>query len=180
MAITYKLIASTTLSSASQPVTFSSIPSTYTHLMLWGFSQENASSVNGSNIMLRFNSDATSSAYSNQYQIIDGTSAPSTSFTQFTYMRLYNSTCGNLTSADSYGGFTAIIPNYTSTLRKIVYAHGHGTGNTNITMKGAINSGNSTVGATSSALTRIDIYNGNLLNFAIGSTFQLYGIGTTV
>jgi hypothetical protein len=74
MAITYEPIATTTLGSAAADVTFSSIPSTYTDLVVVLANLTTASS--GASVFMEFNSD-TSAIYSNTWLIGNGTTATS-------------------------------------------------------------------------------------------------------
>ena len=70
---TYTPIATQTLGSSAASVTFSSIPGTYTDLMLISFAQGQASG--GDNrLVLQFNGD-TATNYSSTYLIGNGTTA---------------------------------------------------------------------------------------------------------
>lgn len=71
----YESIATVTVGSSQSTITFSSIPSTYTHLQLRGIARNSASSSAGNdNIYMRFNSD-TASNYSFHYLYGTGSSA---------------------------------------------------------------------------------------------------------
>lgn len=74
MASTYTPIATTTLGSAASSVTFSSIPSTYTDLVLV-FNGSNLGSA-GQDIVVNFNGD-TGTNYSRTYLLGNGTAASS-------------------------------------------------------------------------------------------------------
>lgn len=63
MALTYEPIASTTLASGANTITFNSIPQTYTDLKLVFF----AKNTSGNKIELRFNSNTSSYFYANMY-----------------------------------------------------------------------------------------------------------------
>ena len=71
---TYVAIATQTLGSAAADVTFSSIPSTYTDLVVIAANLTTASS--GASVFMEFNSD-TSAIYSNTWLIGNGTTATS-------------------------------------------------------------------------------------------------------
>jgi hypothetical protein len=160
MAKTYEPIATTTLGSAANSVTFSSIPATYTDLILVA----NMSSTGSSNYpSIRLNGDSASN-YSRTYINADGTSATSGRNTE-SYMTIY----GNAIAA-SVANFIIQFMNYANTT----------------TYKTAISRKNDTgniVGATvhlwrktPEAINQIVISTQTSDNFAIGSTFTLYGI----
>ena len=83
MPATYEPIASTTLSSAASSFTFSSIPGTYTDLVL----VHSGLGTGGAGLRLRFNSD-TGSNYSNTQLHGNGTTAASTRDSSATSMRI--------------------------------------------------------------------------------------------
>ena len=70
----YESIATTTLGSNTSSVTFSSIPSTYTHLQIRWIARDSGTSNNFRAIKLQFNSD-TGSNYSQHILFADGSSA---------------------------------------------------------------------------------------------------------
>ena len=70
---TYTQIASTTLGSAASSVTFSSIPSTYTDLVI----VMNGTATAAADVYLNYNTDTTSSNYSNTYLSGNGSTAGS-------------------------------------------------------------------------------------------------------
>lgn len=78
--LTYDSIATTTLSSATTNYTFSSIPSTYTDLVL--VLNGSVATVNNSTY-LQFNGDATSNGYSITYLTGNGSTASSSRYTSF-------------------------------------------------------------------------------------------------
>jgi len=116
MATTYTLISSSVLSATTQSVTFSSIPQTYTDLVLRMSYRTNASGNFGSNPAIRFNSDATSN-YS--YTMIEGNGTSAASSTQSAINALYmqsSDSAGN--TADTFTSTEVYIPNYTGTANK--------------------------------------------------------------
>lgn len=159
MAATYTPIASTTLGTATSSVTFSSIPSTYTDLVL--VSNPINSGITAVNIY--FNSDTG---------------------TNYSCTRLYGG--GGLASSDrfsntasSLGGwgtnantvpylFTSHIMNYANTT----------TYKTMLTKPNEVNAGYvgiiTTLWRSTSAITSVT-FSGNA-NFSVGSKFDLYGI----
>jgi hypothetical protein len=162
---TYTPIATYTLASAASSQAFTSIPSTYTDLVL-------VMNLKGSTTnlypVLQFNSDSTTT-YSQTGLYGTGTAAGSqrTSGSNVIYI-----TSGNVMSSTDFN-FNAIVnvQNYSNTT-------------TNKTMISRSNNAASEVNAnvglwrSTSAITRIDVLCYLTGNFAIGSTFTLYGIAS--
>jgi hypothetical protein len=164
----YESIATVTLSSTANTITFSSIPSTYKHLQLRGI---NLSSGGDNNVMLRFNTDSGNN-YTEHAVVGNGTTASA-----------YNT----VPSSYAVGGYTAdstyVYPticdilDYSSTVKnKTVRALGGGdrnnTGNQYITF-------NSSAWYNTAAINRIDIIHGNIAGgkvFNAYTSFALYGI----
>lgn len=69
----YDSIATTTLGSTTSSITFSSIPSAYTHLQIRLFARSTAANVAGG-VTLQFNGDTTGSNYYSHYIQADGSS----------------------------------------------------------------------------------------------------------
>jgi hypothetical protein len=157
---TYTPIATTTLGSATGTVTFTSIPSTYTDLVLVAV----GTAVNSTGWGLQFNSD-TASNYSATYVEGNSTSAVSERYGA-NYMR----TCWNSLWNTSNPSNTIIqIQNYsnTTTYKSALWR-------SNSVSNGYVEAG---VGLwrSTTAINRIDIIISSA-NFATGSTFTLYGI----
>ncbi len=156
---TYEAIFTDTLASAQASVTFSSIPSTYTDLVLV-ISGKYASN-DDSSPSIRFNND-TSSNYSETRLDGNGTSATSG--------RQINQTAILVASMSGTESISIVnIMNYANTT----------------TYKTTISRGNTSAYRTrayaglwrsTAAINRIDILNNGTYNFAAGSTFSLYGI----
>jgi hypothetical protein len=170
---TITLLASTTVTAT--PVTvisFTSIPQTYTDLMIMTSCRttDTINSNYASDVLIVFNS--TTSGYQNYFSrnntstLNAFTSTPSTSANG-----LLGS--GRNATANTYAGGTMYIPNYTTSLNKNFYAH------TAIESNNAsYDSANLAVGGTwnnSAAITRIDCTDG-YGGYAIGSMINLYGI----
>ena len=164
MPSTYTKIASTTLGSSAATVTFSSIPSTYTDLVIISSSANTA--VNGNGQGLRFNSD-TATNYSKIFMYGDGSSAVSGRGTSQTNISISNQ------PISSSGAFTATvtsIQNYSnSTTYKTVLSRG-GSNHTNNLVIAYAGTWRSTA-----TITTIDLINDSG-SFITGSTFNLYGI----
>ena len=163
MAKTYEPISTQTLGSATATVTFSSIPATYTDLVLVC----NIAQAAGNNsLRFRINSD-TGSNYSATYLYGNGTSALSGRDASQTSGTIYVS------------GSTTIETNY------IVQFMNYSNATTYKTLLGRSNRASSEVAAdvglwrNTSAINSISLAMGGSFptnNFATGSTFALYGI----
>lgn len=161
---TYEPIATTTLASATNTVTFSSIPATYTDLVLISAS---AGATNSVNETLQFNAD-TGSNYSRTRLGGNGTSADSGRNTSTTYITI-NYWSYPETTLGKYMSKTSIF-NYAGSTNKTTLSE----------------SANAATGVdrivglwrSTSAINRIDITSpgGAGYEFKIGSTFTLYGI----
>ena len=160
---TYSTIATTTLGSPSNAVTFSSIAGTYTDLVL----VFNGGVVTGATddlLVLRFNSD-TAGNYSNTFIVGNGSSASSGRNTNYNSMMLGR--CGGSAKASN---LIANIQNYANTT----------------TNKTVVNRANvpdaagawANVGLwrSTAAITSITVREFSNNNFDTNSTFTLYGI----
>jgi len=162
---TYTLISSNVLSSSAASVTFSSIPATYTDLVL-------RVSARGDNtgLLLEMTLNSATSTYSNTLLLGDGATASSTRNTGQAYLRAgYVNPSGSTASTFSSGEI--YIPNYTSTTDKAMSSLGM-TEN-NATTAYIANYAN--LWQTSSAITSISLQVTGQ-NFVSGSSFYLYGI----
>jgi hypothetical protein len=158
---TYTPIATTTLGSATSSYTFSSIPSTYTDLVLVGaFATDNPSSIN---LNVGAGSIDTGSNFSWTYLLGNGTSASSSRGSTDT--RIF---AGATNSSNGQSNIIISFNNYSNTT----------------TNKTTLNRFNDTTSGTyatvglwrnTAAINQIRLLaNGN--NLAAGSTFTLYGI----
>ena len=157
---TYVPIATTTLGSAAASYTFSSIPSTYTDLVLIS-SVKTVSA--GSNLTAIVNSD-TGTNYSATYLTAQGSSAASLRYSNQTAL-----------SFDNYG-----YPDTTIFNINITHFMNYSNTTTYKTILSRANNANNGLSAvvnlwrSTAAITTINISSAN--TFAIGSTFTLYGI----
>ena len=162
MPSTYTPIATQTLGSAASSVTFSSIPQTYTDLVLI----LNLKSVSGSTAYprIQFNSDSGSN-YSTTYVTGNGTTATSgrttNSLGYITGFTVESSTEFNFNDICNIQNYSNTTTKKT-TLVRCNNAAGH--------TEAMVNLWNNTA-----AINTIDLINVNA-NFATGSTFTLYGI----
>lgn len=167
MAITYEPIATTTLSSAASNVDFTSIPGTYTDLIV--VVNIKMSSSTGNSVGIRPNLDTTN-LYSSTYIYGNGTNALSgrNSNDNFAYLSYF-------VTPGTNDGFMAIghIMNYANTTTfKTILSRGSATASTS-SYPGAEAIAN--LYRSTSAITSLRIQTGST-NMASGSTFTLFGI----
>jgi len=163
MTATYEKIATNTLGSATNSITFSSISGSYTDLVLilniTGFSDPSYSGA------LRFNSD-TGSNYSLTNLYGDGSSAGSDRTTSAAQIQSYGKAIG--------------VPNAVSSAITNIQNYSNATTyKTVLTRWGQAGAGlNANVGLwrSTSAITSVTIFGLNSNTFSTGSTFTLYGI----
>jgi hypothetical protein len=164
MPSTYTPIATTTLGSSSTSVSFSSISSAYTDLIL--VLNLKATSAGSTDINVNFNSD-TSSLYSRTYLAGNGTSALSARSSNTTTIQINNwsaATSGNT----NYNAILNIMNYSNTTTFKTVLVR---TNNADNAAESSVNLYRST-----SALSSIQITPGASRAFDTGSTFTLYGV----
>lgn len=165
MPATYEPISTQTLGVAATSITFSSIPQTYTDLVL--VTSTNTSS--NTQTAYRLNGD-TATNYSDTRLSGDGTSALST--------RASSDTLGRLDwygGADSTGRNTIVSHffNYTNTTTfKTVVSRGSNAGGTIAGATAAV----SLWRKTPEAVTSMTVLTTSGATFSIGSTFTLYGV----
>jgi hypothetical protein len=157
---TYEAIATTTLGSANDTVTFSSIPSTYTDLIL----VSNVIPTSSPYIFYRINSDSGSN-YSRTQLIGNGTSASSGRFSNESYM--YVST----TTISGSSTFISQFQNYsnTTTNKTVLTRQSDAGGNVSAIVS---------LWRSTAAINNIVVTTTGYSTFAAGSTFSLYGIAS--
>lgn len=161
MPATYEPIATTTLSTGTASVTFSSIPATYTDLVL--VANCTAATLGTDSIDIQFNGD-TANNYSTTQITGTGSSASSTRGTS--EPRIY----GALISSSEISISIWNIFNYANTTTyKTIMARG------NLGSTYGVRQSAGTWRSTA-AINSIKLYNDTAQNFAAGSTFTLYGI----
>jgi hypothetical protein len=162
-------IATTTLGSAQSTITFSSIPSDYTHLQIRGIARS-ASATSGDYIYVQFNSD-TGNNYTYHQLTGDGSGASSLAGTSQTGAGSPRISAAN-TLASVFGGVVIDILDYANTnknktIRTIGGFDENGAGTVRLT---------SGVWLNSAAITSVAIKSGTAANLAQYSSFALYGI----
>ena len=167
MANTYTLIASVTVGSGgAATIEFTSIPSTYTDLMLLSSTRDGTTADNNTEFKVKFNGSATS--YSNKYLQGNGSSASSGIYgTTFLYT---GESDGNTATANTFGSSSIYIPNYAGSANKSVSSDLTSEENTSVSFA-TLTTG---LWSDSSAITSIQITcNGTWAQY---STAYLYGI----
>lgn len=160
MASTYEPIATYTVPSAQASYTFTSIPSTYTDLVLVFSGSTTATD----NLLIQFNSD-TATNYSNTFLSGSGTAASSSRFSTRSYI------IGNYFYTGSMVNSISQLQNYSNTTtNKTILMRDNDAGTTGNVM-GTIGLWRSTA-----AINSIKLYWSATGTFATGSTFTLYGI----
>ena len=165
----YESIATSTLTTSTADITFSSIPSTYTHLQIRFIAKSTNSATAADNLAFRFNSD-TGGNYTRHYLDGSGTSAtagPNTGVTQ-----VY-ATCAQTSSTpDAFGVGVLDILDYTNTNK---YTTTRALSGADFNASGGAIQFTSGLWLNTAAITTINIraLSGNLTQY---SQFALYGI----
>jgi hypothetical protein len=172
MAITYTLIETKTLASSTAVVTFSTIPSTYTDLLVKGSTRQSGNS-EGSQLGIRFNGSS-ASEYSRVLLFGFGNGVQTAGGSSETYARTAFAQSSTYT-ANNFGNFEICIANYTSSLFKSFTSDAvNETSATSYVYSLALYAGLWSNTATITSLSLSD-YPGST-DFAANSTFYLYGI----
>ena len=155
---TYEAIATQTLGSTASSVTFSSIPSTYTDLVL----VINSTGSGTSYMKVRCNGNTNNSYYSTTILEGDGSAASSLRYSN----SVYSGMIGTVTS--TIGNQIVQFMNYSNTT---TYKTFLSRDNSSIRTRANVNLFQST-----SAISSFEITVPDAPNFSSGSTFTLYGI----
>ena len=175
MALTYTAISTVTVGSGgASNIEFTSIPGTYTDLLIKGSTRLNGGD-NGIQLVLRFNGNTQN--YSRILVRGDGATAESFSGSSETYMRFAFAEESTRT-ANTFNNFELYIPNYTSSNNKSTSSDTV-TENNATTAYAALYAG---LWSNTAAITSIAIFDisSTQANFVQYSTATLYGIKNTV
>ena len=167
MAVTYKKIASVTVGSGgASSMAFTSIPATYTDLVLLSSTRDGTTVDNNTEFKVKFNGSATS--YSNKYLQGNGSSASSGTYgTTFLYT---GESDGSTATANTFGSSSIYIPNYAGSAYKSVSSDLTSEENTSVSYA-TLTAG---LWSNTAAITSIEITcNGTWAQY---STATLYGI----
>lgn len=162
-------ISSTTLGSSAASVTFSSIPQTYTDLIV-RCSTRSVAGTPYEMMAIQLNGSAAAN-YSETFMWGTGSIAVSTRDTAQTYSYPAVTSCGADT-ANTFGTTEIIIPNYTSAAYKLLSIHSAQETNNATARLGPVAGLWSQTTAVSSIVLTVLVGT----SFAAGSTFHLYGI----
>ena len=165
MANTHALIASVTLGSAAASIDFTSIPDTYTDLLIKASLRSATGSINPG-LFIKFNTSALNFTGRNAYG--NGTAAASYSDTSGEIGTL----AGNGATANTFGDCEIYIPNYAGATNKSFSVD-------------SVNENNATsasqylyrnLWSQTAAITAISLYSGGAVNLMEYSSATLYGI----
>lgn len=163
---TYTPIATTTAAGGESSITFSSIPATYTDLVLICAARDTRSGVLSDSLTIQLNND-TGSNYSNTDVSGNGTTASSTRSTSQTVMRIADVAAG--TSSEFGTSIVHFLDYSNTTTYKTVIGRGSVA---NEYVEARIGLWRSTAAISSIAI----LAQGGLATWVAGSTFNLYGI----
>jgi hypothetical protein len=165
MPATYEPIATATASGSVSEVTFSSIPGTYTDLVLI------STLGSTSNLNLRLQLNGVTGAYYSATQLTgNGTTASSDRTTGGTYWYLgYNA------ANQRYNSILQIM-NYANTTTYKTGIWRRNDGGTGEIVSAAVGLWRGSTGSATEAITSIKLYDATSVNFTSGSTFTLYGV----
>ena len=168
MANTYVLISSNTLTSTTATVTFSSIPATYTDLVL-RISARGPESF----IYLKFNGDGTTTKYSSTYLRGNGSAASSSRSSNADVFPIYSGDNLDSYTANTFSNTEIYIPSYTASQNKPMSGFGVAETNASAANYVGLNAG---LYSSTTAISSIEINMGGVSAFVSGSSFYLYGI----
>jgi hypothetical protein len=180
MANTYEAIAKSVLTSDTATVTFTSIPATFTDLLvLWTARGDSTWEANsGNSIGLRINSVSTGGTYSGTRLHGYNTTVASDRFAnENSYITLYDATNVASETASTFTNGKLYISNYTASIYKPVSStvvEEKNSGTNHLTVQTSLWS--STAAITSLTFMSVYLTTGKLI---AGSSFYLYGIKST-
>ena len=169
---TYILIQSQTLASSARTVTFSSIPATYTDLVLRVSARGDVNA--NDQIILQINTD-TSTNYSATGLYGNGATAATNQYSTSAPSYTGYNVVGSGATANTFSNAEFYIPNYTSSANKPISQFG--VEETNATT--AYLSANAILWRGTSAVNQLYLTTVNNANFITGSSFYLYGISSS-
>ena len=170
MANTYVLIASNTLSTTTASVTFSSIPGTYTDLVVRVSARSVRSAASFDDLRLRLNNLTAGNPYPTTVLQGSGSAASSTRYA-YNAMFAENTVPAANATSNTFGTAEYYIPNYNSSTTKQVSQLSISETNASTAYINA----SAVLFNDTTAITRIDLLL-NWSSFASGSSFFLYGI----
>lgn len=170
MANTYTLISSNTLTSSAASVTFSSIPATYTDLVLKYMARATTGGVNEP-FDVQFNSD-TGNNYSNTTLRGSGSAATSFRISANSAVRISQGTNGSLSTSSTFTNGELYIPSYNASQYKCLSLYSALENNATEAYLSAV----AGLWSSNSAISSIKVFPSSSGTFDTGSSFYLYGI----
>ena len=167
----YESIATVTLGSAASTISFTSIPSTYTHLQVRGIARTAGSDASYQHLTFQFNSDTGSNYYSHGLYGTGSSAFAHADGSLSANPLSYNLPTSTQTASTFAGGVIDILDYANTSKYKVVRALGGFDSNGGGALGLYSANWNSTSAITSITLK---VYQGS--NFAANSTFALYGI----
>lgn len=177
MANTFVLIANTTLTTATQTITFSAIPQTYYDLVVM-LSERDQTGAANFDIRLELNGD-TATNYSTQQMYGAGSGTFANYYSNATYGRVgYSNSSGS--TASFFNNVEIYIPSYTSPQTQHKQIISRGATENRSTSTAVLLSTMATLWRNTAAITSLSLTNGtgNSL-FDVGTSAYLYGIKNT-
>ena len=169
MAGSKRLISAQTLASSASSVTFSSIPDTYTDLVLKISARSDRS---GNNAYLGITFNGSTSGYTDTNLQLSTGGPSSSRYTGNAKSYVYYGATGSGATSNTFSNTEIVIPNYLTPNTKPFASHAASENNTS----SAQMSVTASLWSNTSAITSIDIVEVGGNNFVSGSTFYLYGI----
>lgn len=170
MANTYTLIASNTLSSSAASVTFSSIPNTYTDLVL-KISSRAANTGTSANFTLAVSMNG-NSTNNHSYTVLRATGSTVNSFAGSSVTNINGVQSATAATANTFGSAEFYLPNYNSSTNKSVSFYSVAEDNTtSAAIRATAGLYNNT-----SAITSLVVWSQSGYDLDAGSSFFLYGI----
>ena len=166
MATTYTLISSNVLTSSAASVTFSSIPATYTDLVVRASIRSDRSAVEDW-LFIKFNGLTTNRSYTR----LTGSGSAAASGRSTTGIVLGEINAATAT-ANTFSNQEIYIPSYTASQNKPM----SGIGMQEDNAAAAYMMASAGLWSNTSAITEINLYPETGPNFVSGSSFYLYGI----
>lgn len=171
MATTCKLIAKVSLGSDASSIEFTSIPATYTDLLVVG-SLRLGRSATSSTVYMQVNGDTGTTKYSSRRLFGNtDTGTGSDSFSGANKALVVGDVTANTATASTFGSLEVYIPNYAGSTNKSVSGYGVGEHN-----GGGILSVAAGLWSDTSAITSLLFADYNSSTVKSGSSMYLYGI----
>jgi hypothetical protein len=168
---TYTLISSNVLSSSQASVTFSSIPATYTDLVVRFSGRSNLGNTQD-DLKLTFN--GATSTYTGTNVQGNGSAAASNNLTGYAYLYMRNVFDAATATANTFSSVEIYVPNYTSSLQKQFNITAMQENNTTAAQMAT----QACLWNSTSAITSMTIAPVDGTEIVSGSSFYLYGISS--